>query len=73
MSQTVTLSGDNYSGKILVATYDGSDKLIDVRQYTPEETVTYDGSTDYAYARVMWWGGKSLMKPLTKDIVVKNQ
>jgi len=72
LPQTVTLKGEDYSGKILIATYNTGDKLIELKQYTPTETVTFDGGSDYAYARVMWWGANSFMSPVTKDVVVKK-
>ncbi len=72
--QTVTLSGQEQSGKILVGYYSENNILLDIKAYS----VTGDINTEEVYGtskiKVMWWEGTDTMIPVcSSETIYKNK
>ncbi|MBQ7900910.1 MAG: hypothetical protein IJ365_02950 [Clostridia bacterium] len=58
----------DYDGYIIAALYDSINKLIALKKCSADKSVqfTFDGVSDTAYVKLMWWGSTQNLRPLHK-------
>ena len=62
--QTVILSGQEQSGKILVGYYSENDILLDIKAYNVADSINTEDVSGAAKIKVMWWDGTDTMIPV---------
>ena len=60
------MQNDNYDGVIIVALYDNAGRLLNLKEYAPQENITAEvpNSITYKSAKVMWWEDLNSLKPI---------
>ncbi len=72
--QSVTLTGQGETGKILVAFYKADGTLLDVQIYNAASNINAKSVNNAAKAKIMWWNELNNLKPVcTAQIVNINQ
>lgn len=67
ISATLSLTADEYDGRIFAALYSNDGKITEVKTYNaaPSVEVEFEGAPEDSYIKLMWWNGNSLV-PLTE-------
>ena len=72
LAETVTFRGEDYDGKIFVATYDEYGKMLTLEHYSPQNSIRVNVDPSYSYAKVMWWDGLSSLRPKYDVVIVEK-
>ena len=68
--QTVILSGQEQSGKILVGYYSEKDTLLEIRTYNAAESINTEDVSGAAKIKVMWWEETDTMIPVCSSATI---
>ena len=62
--QSVTLSGQNENGRILVGFYTEQGKMLNLKTFDVSSTINVENVSGATKAKVMWWESVNSMKPV---------